>query len=81
MRTRIRRSNKTDGRPLGRPWLWMERAIGLGLVLVSLMLFYGMTVPGLLGSPYAIALFGAVGVLGTMSGMPLLVTGRFRQRR
>jgi len=60
--------------------LWIERAVGLGLVCIGMTLFYGTTIPGLLGPRYVCAVLGVAAVAATFFGMPLLVTGRVRQR-
>lgn len=67
--------------PLSSPGSWIERVVGLGLVLASLVLFYSMTIPTLVGPWYCRAVLGVVAVTGTFFGMPLLVTGRVRQPR
>jgi type IV secretory pathway VirB3-like protein len=60
----------------------MERVTGLGLVLASMTLFYGMTDPAwIFGRSYACAIAGIAAVCGTFFGMPLLIIGRIRQRR
>ncbi len=69
MNTHVARSHPPDS-PLVR------RIFGLALVLLSLCVFYGLTLPG----PWsAHLLLGSLGVTGTFLGMPLLVTGRIRQ--
>jgi hypothetical protein len=60
---------------------WIERFVGLGLVLASAVLFYSMAIPALVGPWYCRAFLGAVAGAGTFFGMPLLVTGRVRQPR
>jgi hypothetical protein len=55
----------------------VRRIFGLALVLLSLCVFYGLTLPG--GPWSAHLLLGSFGVTGTFVGMPLFVTGRIRQ--
>jgi hypothetical protein len=55
------------------------RIVGLALVLVSLEAFFGLTMPG--GPWYGSLFAGALGVCGTLFGMPLLVMGTLRQPR
>ncbi len=57
----------------------VQRAAGLGLVLVSLRIFFAMTVPG--GRWFEYATSGVVAVGCVICGLPLLVTGRIRQPR
>ena len=59
----------------------MPRIVGLVLVTISAAFFYGLTIPGLFGSNYEVAVACFAGVGGTFFGMPLLVTGRVRQSR
>jgi hypothetical protein len=58
---------------------WIERIVGLGLVFVSLVLFYAMAIPSLLEPWVLRVLVGAMAVIGVSVGFPLLVTGRVRQ--
>jgi len=59
----------------------MDRLVGFVLVLVSMVLFYGMTIPGFMGPSLCRCFIGAVAVGAAFFGMPLLVTGRVRQSR
>lgn len=59
----------------------IERLVGLGLVLAGAVLFYGMSVPSLMGPWYCRAVLGVVAAGGILFGMPLLITGRVRQPR
>jgi hypothetical protein len=59
----------------------MERVVGLALVLVSLTLWYSLTLPALQGPWYVTGAVGIGAACGTLCGMPLLVTGRIRQKR
>ncbi|HXX67575.1 MAG TPA: hypothetical protein VEK07_10355 [Polyangiaceae bacterium] len=61
------------------PWPWMDRLVGLVLVLISMVLFYGMTIPGLMGPWICRCLVGLLAVCAAFFGMPLVVTGRVRQ--
>jgi len=61
------------------PGAWKERIVGLGLLLVAAVLFFGMTLPGLMASWYCCMASGLVALGGTFFGVPLLVTGRIRQ--
>ena len=70
----------SEATPLS-PASWIDRFVGLGLVLASLVLFYSMTIPTLAGPWVCRAILGVVAVAGTFFGMPLLVTGRVRQPR
>jgi hypothetical protein len=58
---------------------WVERVVGVGLVFESAVLFYAMTIPGLL-EPWPVrALVGAMAAGSILVGFPLVVTGRVRQ--
>jgi hypothetical protein len=59
----------------------MDRLVGLALVLLAMLFFFGLTIPGLMGPWYSRAVLGTLAVGGVLFGMPLLVTGRLRQRR
>lgn len=81
-------SRRTPSMPLGpststrqSPGAWMDRLVGFVLVFVSMILFYGMTIPSLMGPWICRCLVGVLAVCGTFFGMPLLVTGRVRQSR
>jgi hypothetical protein len=60
---------------------WMDRLVGLTLVFVSLVVFYAMTLPSLMGPWYYVSILAFIAVLGSLVGMPLLVTGRVRRPR
>jgi hypothetical protein len=60
---------------------WPERVVGFGLVAVGVLLFYMLSIPGLVGSEFGLIVIGIAGVCGVFFGMPLLVTGRIRQVR
>lgn len=59
----------------------MERVVGLALVLVSLTLWYSLTLPAMRSAWYVTVAVGIGAACGTFFGMPLLVTGRVRQKR
>lgn len=61
----------------GEPF-WIHRLVGLASVLLSASLFFGLSLTG--GTRYGALVLGTLGVCGTLFGMPLLVTGRLRQR-
>lgn len=76
-------AENVSGQPSARPdhsGRWVERFAGLGLVLFSLTIFYGMTLPGLHWPWYVAGSLGVAALCGVFVGMPLLVTGRLRQR-
>lgn len=60
---------------------WIERLVGLGLVLAGGVLLYGTTIPSLTGPWYCRAILGLIALGGTFVGLPLLITGRVRQLR
>jgi hypothetical protein len=47
---------------------------------MSLMLFYGLTLPQLQERGVVVGIMCFWGVCGTLLGMPMLVTGRVRQK-
>lgn len=53
--------------------------MGLGLVLISAVLFFAMTIPNLFEPWYFSAIVCAAAVSGVLVGLPLLATGRVRQ--
>jgi hypothetical protein len=59
---------------------WTPRVVGLAIVLMSLMLFYGLTLPQLQERGVVVGIMCFWGVCGTLLGMPMLVTGRVRQK-
>lgn len=75
-------SNAVVGVRAGSPIeFWMDRLVGLTLVFVSLVIFYAMTLPRLMGPWYYVSILAFIAVLGSLVGMPLLVTGRVRSPR
>jgi hypothetical protein len=60
---------------------WPERLVGFGLVAVGVLLFYMLSIPGLVASEFGFIVVGIAGVCGVFFGMPLLVMGRIRQVR
>lgn len=75
------RREPSDEPSIGKGTRWPERVVGFGLVAVGVLLFYMLSIPGLLESKFGSIVVGIAGVCGVFFGLPLLVTGRIRQPR